>query len=192
MAVVEVNAGSAVAMLVSVERKQITRSAMMRAVSAAAKLVRDNFRALNKTRNKYKSNFYTKEGANVTTAEVSADGKSGSVVVASVKMAHKYFGGVIRAKNAKYLAVPVSDWAHRLSARGDGDLRRNPAIQFRRGKTSAGLLFRVSGKGKNRKEELAFVLKRSVTQRAFPEVLPEEAALSRTVSEALGIFAGVI
>lgn len=186
MIAVRINTAHADKMLADPKLKDVSRRIMTRVTGDAAKLVRANFLALNKARNAHKSNFYSQEGFRKTTSEVSADGKRGAVVVGSFLMAHKFFGGAVRAKNAKYLAIPVSEWAKRTRA---NDLRRRQDIEFARSHTGAGLLFRVSGKGKSKKTELAYVLKRSVTHKPHPEVLPSALALSKTVSETCALEA---
>lgn len=109
---IEIDANGAKRLLTRSVRRVQKPSRLMKLVSGeVAEIFRENFRRLDKSRSRYGHAFYVREGTDVTTSEVASDGNSATVVVASVAMAHKLRGGTVRAKNAKFLAIPVSGWA---------------------------------------------------------------------------------
>lgn len=159
------------------ERARKPRLLMMWATSKVAEAFKENFMALNAKRSKYGHNFYRNEGKAKTTTEVSPDGKTGAVVVASPQMAHKLRGGTVTAKK-KFLAIPVSDWAK--------SQKRNPAqipgLDVFLTRNGRAFLGRERADGDAR--DLDYILVRSVTHKPHPEVIPSDSSLAAAVAAA--------
>jgi HK97 gp10 family phage protein len=92
--------------------------------------------------------------------EVSMQGSSVAVAEVGTNAVHAAiheFGGVVRAKTTKYLAIPVGNYR--------GSPRKHPGLKLR--KTAGGNLIMVDGSGR-----VQYVLKTSVTVPAQPYMRP--------------------
>lgn len=127
-----------------------------------------------------RTNFYQKAANSIS---VRSEGDGVMLSFASVGLAQRYFGGTITAKNAKYLTIPARTEAYGKRASEFPDLElvfleNGPAL-IRRNQST--IKFRKSKEGNRRAVktgelggEVMFWLKRSVTQRADPSVLPTD------------------
>ncbi len=159
-------------------KKLLFKSIVNELVSA----FRENFQELNSRRSKYGHNFYTREGANKTIGEVSADG--GKVIVASYQMAHKLTGGRVYAKNVRNLSIPISE-----EARSKGlspSLWKSPRLFLLKAKS--GKVFLAANGSKGAPPVIHFLLLKSVFHQPHVEVLPSDdrlqAALDKGVQNA--------
>lgn len=166
-------------------RALFSGSLMLAAIEAAAEEARAHFDALNAERNRYGSNFYARwVTSSAYLARASGGGESGSLVIKDEHGAlrHKIRGGELRARVAKYLTIPLSERAKYASARDeDGAI---PGMFVRR---AGGKLFLSTLSGG--KIENHFVLKRAVTHRPRPEVMPPRGRLAEAAQKACDAFA---
>lgn len=162
----------------TLRRVQKPSRLMKLASGEVARIFRENFRQLDKSRSRYGHAFYIREGSDVTTSEVSSDGNSAAVVVASVAMAHKLRGGTVRPKNAKFLAIPVSGWA-KSQKRNPGSI---PGLDLFVLKSGRRALARENASGGF--DGIDYILVRSVTHRPHPEVIPQAEDVNRAVINA--------
>lgn len=151
---------------------------------SAVNLFREHFFRLNAERpNRLggpRTNFYA-DAARGTSSTSLPDGVL--VSVNQVGIRQRWLGGVIRPKKAKWITIPMRAEAHGKRAREFNDLRfilidpdtaalvRNEATELRRKRD------RKTGKvtyvaGESRGGEVMFWLKRSVTQKPDPSVIP--------------------
>lgn len=135
---------------------------------AAVAEMKQNFRELNFARSRYGHNFYNKQGTDRT--EYVAGGNFALVRVRSYQMLHKLKGGTVRARNVKMLAIPLSELAKQ---RGESPSRWDNLFLV---KSKRGNLLLMSGKNKS-DWQAHFILRRSVTHKPHPEVIPERARL---------------
>ena len=142
------------------------------AVEACETLVKDNFRKLERERNVHGSHFYEKLGFNATRAVVRRN--RGVIIVDSYEMAHKYFGGEVRPKRSKFLAIPNEDEYFRRPPRSIG----HGKLGYRKTR-NGGLLYEL--KNPNR---IAYWLVKKVVHRARKETLPSRAELMKTAKQA--------
>lgn len=150
-----------------------------RATVATYESVRKNFEMLNAERNRHGSNFYVDEGAGNTHAYP----EEGRVIVASYIIAHKLRGGIVRPRNAKNLAIPVSAEAYRSSPR-DNKIADLKLITTSRG---GKLLATLTPDGAV--DKVHYVLKPNVIQKPQPEVMPSASAFARAVQAACNAIA---
>lgn len=138
---------------------------------------KQNFRELNSTKSRFGHNFYTREGEAKTFYEVAESGTHGFITVRSYAMAHALRGGPVKAKNVKYLTIPVSLEAMKAKggARDSGiaNLRFHPT---RRG----GLLF-TRGSHDGAPKVVHYVLVPQVTHKPRPYVIPPQDVLDSAV-----------
>lgn len=159
-----IDASDAAAVLGRLRSAAFARRATALAVGLGARRMREHFRKLNGSRSP-NSNFYAREGAQKTLAEVDEDGGGGAVVVESYLIAHKLRGGTVRPVKARALAIPLTPWARRQGSPGKGI----QGVFLAKTKSGNALLMRSTGDGK---AEPAWVLKKSVRHRPRPETIP--------------------
>ena len=142
----------------------------------AAKTVRENFKKLDQQRHGGGRHHYYGQAARSTTWAVR--GSDMFVIVDHVGIAQRYFGGTIRAKPGKALTIPVrgSD----AEGRRASDFHDLFVATSKNGKT--GFLARLDAAGQM---EPLYWLRKSVTQKADPSVLPEEDELNSRMGDAL-------
>lgn len=147
--------------------------------------LRAHFRGLEQTRpNKQgfpRSHFWADVAQSVF---VNIPGKTSvRVGIGNVAIAQKLYGGTIRAKRAKNLALPLSSEAYGSSpreAKWRGRLRWQPTS-----KPGVGLLVE---KGKDGPAH--FLLVKTVTQKADPSVLPDMPQLGAKLAKSAAGFIG--
>lgn len=157
------------------------RRMMSLVVGEVAKLVRDNFRRLDKERSRYGHHFYIREGEQKTRSEAAQDGLSGTVKIESYQMLHKLRGGTVRPRK-KFLAIPVSDWA-KSQNRNPGDIAGLDLYIGER----APYLAREGPKGQPL-QGADWILLRSVTHKPRREVLPSGEEQYAVVRNAVRLF----
>ena len=119
------------------------------------------------------------------------DGDAVVVSINHIGIAQRYFGGTITPKESKSITIPAVPEAHGKRAREFPDLefavlgkspalirRKQTLVKFRRDKRTG---LRRAFAGKERGGEVIFWLRRSVTQKADPSVLPTDQQLLDTV-----------
>lgn len=149
---------------------------------SANNTIREHLFGLNQTRPNQlggrRTNFYT-GAARATQFKVVSDSEI-VVSINQVGIAQRYYGGTIKPKSAKYLTIPARAEAHGKRAREFPDLE-----VLRRGDGKGepfALARKVNGKGGAKGGgEILFWLKKSITQRADPTVLPSNAVLGAAV-----------
>lgn len=146
---------------------------------------KENFRRLDAEKSKYHHNFYTREGVDKTTYEVFGYGSGGQIIVSSYQMAHKLLGGVVSAKNARALTIPVSEKA-KASSRGARDTVPDAKIGI--SKRGGAFLFTQRGKGKNKKIEVHYLLRKSVVHKPHSYVIPPDTVLQSALDKATKDF----
>lgn len=139
-----------------------------------AELITENFRQLNSARNAHGSNFYEREGVNRT----QPNPDTGKIVIASRPIAHKLRGGIIRPRNAKSLAIPMSNEAYGKSPKGR-QIAGLTLVVSRRSRKA----FLATKNPDGTIRELHYALVKSVRQRAQSEVLPSAAEIEKTVQD---------
>lgn len=140
--------------------------------------VRENFEALDRARSVYGHAFYLREGASRTNWEFASD-EEARVVVSSAPMRHKLTGGSVTPKNAKHLAIPVSETARR---RAVSPRRFGKKLFLIKSKRKNLLLAEKGGKNKL---IIHYWLADGVVHKARPETLPTESAIQAAVDGAL-------
>ena len=150
--------------------------------NALATAFRENFHDLDAKKSVYGHNFYTREGEGKTDYEVAPDGESGAVVVRSYQMAHALNGGVVSAKNVKFLSIPVSERAKKI---GRGARTSGIEKMFFVKRPYGGFLATTNGKGKAGALTVHYVLKKSVKHNPRPYVIPDESKLAAAVKRGI-------
>ncbi len=138
-----------------------------------------------------RSNFYQHAGNSINTTTA---GDTFTISFGSVGLAQRYFGGTIRAKNAKYLTIPARAEAYGKRASEFNDLqfvvfesgpalvrRSQSTIKFRKGKDGS----RRAVRSGDAAGEVMFWLRRSVDQAPDPSVLPTEQEYGDAVEKAV-------
>ncbi|MDR2981993.1 MAG: hypothetical protein LBV12_07065 [Puniceicoccales bacterium] len=135
---------------------------------ATAIALRRHFRRRNREPNKSgfpKANWWQKEVAQ-RTALTGADNNSATVTIASAQFPLKFYGGTVKAKRAKYLAIPMHPAAYGKTPR-DGTIQglwlvngKNPGKKFLARHEGGKLVF-------------YFSLVKSATHRPDPRALPD-------------------
>lgn len=137
---------------------------------SATNTIREHLFGLNSTRPNQlggrRTQFYA-QAARSTQFQV--EGDFVIVSINQVGIAQRFFGGIIRPKNSKYLAIPVHPSAHGKRPR-EFDLE----LVFGKGGKPIALATkgRASKRGSTRLGEIMFRLVKSVRQQPDPTVLP--------------------
>jgi len=142
----------------------------------AAKTVRQNFAKLDQERHGGGSHHYYGQAARSTTWDVR--GNDMFVIVDHVGIRQRYFGGTIRAKAGHALTIPVQG----SDAEGRRASEFNDIFVVSREGGKTGFLARLDAAGQL---EPLYWLRKSVTQKADPTVLPKEDHLNTRMGEAL-------
>lgn len=162
--------------------KLAARDGGLRAVigRAGANVLRKHFRGRNLNNpNKLggaRTNFWSR-----VAESVHAPRTSGTRIVIPINhpaIAQKVFGGTIRARKARNLAIPIAPEAYGKSPRvfdGLGFAMTAAGVKLL-GTRAAGGLFHA-----------LYVLKRSVSQRPDPEALPKDSEVADAITRAAGI-----
>lgn len=134
-----------------------------------------------------RTNFYA-QAARGTSFTIEADGVT--ISIASVGIQQRYYGGVIRPKTAKFLAIPVHPKAHGKRPRemdlevifGEGGrpialaTKSTRAVQITQNKRG-----KIVKREVGRRGEIMFRLVKSVSQAPDPTVLPSMAEVARGI-----------
>lgn len=165
----------------------------------AQRLVKRHLRAVNATRpNRLggrRTNFYGK-AAQATTFTVAGDGVV--ITISKQGMRQRFSGGVITPVNAKYLTIPATAAAHGKRAREFGDLK----FAFIPGKGAALVRKATVTKNVGRKQkggsyaqqvvvqegDAVFWLRKRVTQRPDPTVIPNQQDFTTAISADLNVW----
>ena len=183
---------SLVEALLARTKKKVCPGILMNAVLGKAKrVVHEHFQALNASRNRYGSNFYGKWEVNSAVNPVVLNGGSkGKLELIDEKGAlrHKIYGGAVTPKRAKFLTIPISEQAKHQSARGSNAAHGEiPGLFLARGKNGRGLFLATENNGNL---VVHYLLKKSVTHKPHPEVMPSTAEFAHAVQSACDEFAG--
>lgn len=143
-----------------------------------------------------KSTRFYEKAANATTFTATPSGVL--ITIAKQGMRQRFSGGVITPVNAKYLTIPATPAAHGKRAGGFGDLKfaivpgRGPALV----RTSD--VFKATGKVRKdgtRKQqrvasagEVVFWLRKRITQRPDPTVIPNAQDFTAAISADLDVW----
>ncbi len=140
---------------------------------AASNVFTRHLRDLNRTRPNAlggkRTNYYA-GAARATSFRIESDGVL--IAINQIGLRQRFFGGTIRAKQSKWLTIPVAPEAHGKRAREFGDL----TVVFGRGRQPVGLA---------RAGKLYYALKKSVEQKPDPSVLPARATITAEVDRAV-------
>lgn len=147
---------------------------------AASNELKKHFRERNKIGNKLggkRTNFWSRVAESVQ----SPVPKPGEIVipVSHPDIAQKVFGGTIRPRTRKHLAIPISPKAHDKSPCVFSNL------QFATTKAGVKLLGLKDGDGG---VEWLYVLKKKVTQSPDPKALPEDSKVVAAMTKAGDIY----
>ena len=186
MAVIEIkslgNPSQRLLMQMALARNQ--RGALAALGKRAEAVLRDHFRMLDKRPNKKgwpRTHFWNREVAQKT-AYIGIEGSAAVVRIGSPAFAQKLFGGRIRARSAKALAIPIAAEAYGKRPR-ERDDRDQLVVIPRKGKPPL-LVKKQSGELRPQ-----YVLKKSVEQKAQPDALPKSqtfwGALNDTLTQIL-------
>lgn len=167
----------------ALSRESLERNVVEDATRAVARLVRDNFRRLDRERTVHGSHFYEEKGVNATRSEIR--GNRGVVVVDSYEMAHKLYGGKVRPVRTKFLAIPAAEPFFNRAPRQFGKGENSP-LRFRKTR-KGGLLYDVRNPA-----QVAYWLVREVKHRPRPETLPKKSAITKTAKQAASDYLSTI
>ena len=157
----------------------LAHNAVADATQAVARLVRDNFRRLDKERTVHGSHFYEEKGVNSTRSEVR--GNRGVIIIDSYEMAHKYYGGKVRPVRTKFLAIPAAEPFFVRTPRQFGRGKDSP-LRFRKTR-KGGLLYDVRNPS-----QVAYWLVREVVHKARKETLPAKKEIERVAKRAVADY----
>lgn len=169
------------------------RAVMAAAGKAVERELRAHFTRLDRKGNAKgwpRSHFWART-VRAATAFTGATDTSAEVQIASPEFAQRLYGGTLRAKRTRFLAIPLTARAKAAGSPREGGWRGAPLIFLR---TSSGralliesaytaLAFRrgrVAG-GRAMGGEAQYLLVRSVRQRPDPDALPASGVLERVV-----------
>lgn len=167
---------------------------------AGANKLREYFFSLDKSRANQlggaRTHFYSQVARSVQQPQLSDDGAK--ISINHIGAAQRYFGGVIEAKNSKYLTIPARKEAYGKRAREFNDLevlwgKRGPIALVQRQQTQI-------TKGQRGKKDthqkvgslVLFWLVRRVVQKADPTVLPPEDELEDAVAQGIRDYLGTL
>lgn len=169
-------------------RRQVAapKGLMSAILGAAQRVCQDHFLLLNQARNRYGSNFYAQYAENDRyLPTVTDNGTHGtlSIVDESGALRHKISGGNITPKRAKALAIPVSEIARRTRVSpAHGTI---PGLFIVKSKTGKGAFLATN---ENNRLVVHYLLRKSVTHRPRPEVMPSEQDLATAAQSACRTF----
>lgn len=129
-----------------------------------------------------RTNFYGRAVQAVQMPEITAEGVR--VGINHVGLRQRYLGGTIVPRAARSLTIPVHPLAYGRRAREFDDL------EYVRTRAGEGVLIRPGAEGEE--GEVFYALKRRVTQRPDPTVLPRMDDLSRSALAAANDQAAII
>ncbi|MBQ8723953.1 MAG: hypothetical protein IJY80_06685 [Opitutales bacterium] len=189
--VITVNTSLVEALLARTKKKVCPGILMSVVLEKAKRVVHDNFQNLNVLRNRYGSNFYGKwADDSAVTPVVLNGGSKGKLELIDEKGAlrHKIYSGAVTPKRAKFLTIPISEQAKHQSARGSNAAHGEiPGLFLARGKNGRGLFLATENNGNL---VVHYLLKKSVTHKPHPEVMPSTAEFAHAVQSACDEFAG--
>lgn len=117
------------------------------------------------------------------------DPAAGTITIAQRGFRYQVKGGTLRASGRLSLVTgkPITRLAISISpkAHGMNPSELGPLFVLRGKDENRAYLARTQGRGKNAKLELLYVLKRSVTHKPDPTLLPDERTLNEAVRAAL-------
>jgi len=172
-----------------IDKCKNTKSLHTRMATRVAVLFRKHFRNLNSTNKNAKGwprqNFWNRF-KNVTGR---GDALSATVTIPDPQGAlrHKFYGGTVRATQAKFLAIPLTAAAYVLGGRARyRDAFPNAFVL----KTKKGAYLVQGGEGVHGRGNIKFLAKlvKSVTHKAFPEALPTPEQILETAHGAAADF----
>ncbi len=151
-------------------------------------LTRDHIKRLPRNKKGWPSTGFWEDAARGTTW---IDNKDGSVTIRVNKIGfrQRYYGGVIRAVNAKFLTIPISAQAYGKTA---ADFPGSFIITTPKGAYIVQYGGSVGKRGRANKAnatlEFLFKLQRSVNQAEMPWIIPGATAYTATAIEAMGNY----
>lgn len=191
--VITVNTSLVEALLARTKKKVRPGILMSVVLEKAKRVVHDNFQNLNVLRNRYGSNFYGKWSVDSSVKPVVLNGGSKGrleLLDENGALRHKIFGGTVTPKRVKFLTIPVSEQAKHQSARGSnaayGEI---PGLFLARGKNGRGLFLATENNGNL---VVHYLLKKTVTHKPHPEVMPSTTQFAHAVQSACDEFAGEV
>jgi hypothetical protein len=193
MSGVTVRLDEATPLLERVKSEAAARGLALVAARAVGGLVKEHLYGLDVQRHRYGNHFYRQAGDSVTTGAA----PQGAVVsITQTGFRQRLFGGVITAKNVRYLTIPVAPEAHGHRAREFNDLdfamaydaeldclrpalvrRASTLIKHRRVKTKGVVTFKASAIA-TLMPQVMYWLVRSVEQQPDSTVLPHGEQMS--------------
>jgi len=168
--------------------KQLTNTRpLMRAVGEAMEqAMREHYLGLPQNQRRWPSRGFWKEYGADRVEISSFDDSQATVVVDSVEMGHKYFGGKVPAKNKPNLSIPVSPEAY---ATGSASLWSGPKLTLIKRKGKSALLVDATNPDA---WTIHYVLVPSVThdpdERAFPPRGPVDSAVSAMITSRIDLI----
>lgn len=137
---------------------------------------RDWFKQLDREKSVYHHNFYMREGRSKTRIDLAKTSEKQAIVRNySAPMAHKFFGGEIKAVNVKYLTIPLSEKAKSANHAGNSLSARRVVPDGFIIKSRRGNLF-IATSEKGGKLNIHYLLKNKVMQKPHNYVLPIKSA----------------
>ena len=189
--VITINTGFAEAILARTKKKVRSGILMNAVLGKAKRVVHEHFRDLNALRNRYGSNFYGKWTVDSAVKPLVLNGGSKGkleLIDENGALRHKIFGGAVTPKRVKFLTIPVSEQAKHQSARGSNAAHGEiPGLFLARGKNGRGLFLAAEENGNL---VVHYLLRKTVTHKPHPEVLPSAAQFAHAVQSACEEFAG--
>lgn len=137
---------------------------------------RDWFKQLDKQKSVYHHNFYVREGRSKTRIDLARTNEKQAIVRNySAPMAHKFFGGEVKAVNVKYLTIALSEKAKSANYAGNSLSARRVVPDGFVYKSSRNNLF-IATSEKGGKLNLHYLLKKQVKHKPHDYVLPTKSA----------------
>lgn len=172
---INVAATSATAKLAELRGALQARASIHKAAATAASvLIRRHL--LSRNSRSERSNYWS-SAMEATTAE--SDGDSARIIIRHPGIAWHRWGGTIKAKPGKALAIPLRDELHGINAKEYFD--KHPGAFVYRSKNNKAFLAIRDGKAMR----ILYLLLKSVSKSEDPSVLPTDAAIRSTASAAI-------
>ena len=164
--------------LVNLEKGLSSRESRTILAAAAADLTRDHLTALAAARHRphVPHNFYANAARSTTWQATDTDAL---VIIDNAGIAQRYYGGILKPRRTKHLAIPADKSAEGRRPREFNDLFY---LHIRRTGTKA--LARKTGTG----IQFLYWLVTSVTQAPDPSVMPTDAQYAATLTTALSDY----
>lgn len=130
-----------------------------------------------------RSHFWNREVKRSTAYQGATDSEA-TVSIASRQFAQRLYGGTIRAKGGRFLALPLTNQAKAKGSPGEWTAKGDGKLEFFKSKSGGRFLF----PGKGQSHRASYVLVKSVTQKPDPRALPRRTDIQTAIDDEGGKF----